>query len=552
MLKTNSFGSLSLFVAVAASLAGCGAKPDSLPSAVTPVTPVTTAAAPSESTNTLVPAIDQPTHGWTGDPAGPATATPAAQAPTTSPARTPATSPTSAPVAARPVLQATGGVQPISGTSTSLTVSLSAGRQALLALAAGDGSAGNLTVNPTPVTNAYRLAAVPDAATDPEAAVRRYDARFTGLRHHPGYSLQDASATQVGDEAPFWVMVQTDTTQADRQVQAHCAYVGSHCLIMVDDQVGASLDVRARQLGQTFDNQIYPTDTGLFGAPVATGSESRVTVLLSPEVDDHGNGRTLGYFTLRDLFSPSDAPNLPELQHSNQRLMLYEAADIAAAGRPADYLGTLAHELQHLINGSHKVANGAPAPEDTWLDEGLAMYAMQANGFGLNSDAAVLFDHVRTYLASPEQYSLTRWDLDPGGNAYGAVYLFVTYLVDRYGEGVLKQLVAAREAGEANIDARLTPLGSSFDQLFRDWVAANAGATSAAPGYKQIDLHGTYGAGTLAGVTPRALSLPSSASLSLLPRSASYYTLDSATGGSYNLGLAGTLGSAAEGWLVTP
>lgn len=76
------------------------------------------------------------------------------------------------------------------------------------------------------------------------------------------------------------------------------------------------------------------------------------------------------------------------------------------------------------------------------------MYAMQANGYGLGSAETVLTDHVKGYLEQPAAYSLTDWDSDPDGSAYGAVYLFVTYLVDRYGEGILKELVDAPNVGE--------------------------------------------------------------------------------------------------------
>ena len=151
--------------------------------------------------------------------------------------------------------------------------------------------------------------------------------------------------------------------------------------------------------------------------------------------------------------------------------------------------------------------------------------------------ARALHDHVAAYLASPGSWSLTDWDADPHGSAYGAAYLFVTYLAERAGEGVLKDLVASADTGTANLDARLAPKGLSFDQVFRGWVQAML-----ANGYRTIDLRG----GGLQGPAVTPLDLPGSASIKVLPRSANYLQLHSVEGGRFDLGLTG---AQAEGWL---
>ncbi|MDB5097206.1 MAG: hypothetical protein JWM80_1627 [Cyanobacteria bacterium RYN_339] len=411
-------------------------------------------------------------------------------------------------------------------------VELAAGGRAVLAVAGQDAATGTLSVAGSA---AYHTLDVERT----EATLRARERQVASLKPKRRYGLRQAASVEIGEANPFWVLASSSAGDRDVKVTAHTAYVGDRCVVVVDKQVGSALDARAVEMGKAFDAKIYPTDARLFGAPVADGRDPKVTILLSPEVDDHGRGSTLGYFTVLDLFSPVDYPDEPALAHSNSRLMLYVSSAVALHGGPEDYMGTLAHEFQHLINATHKAFGQAKAlQEDVWLNEGLSMYAMQANGFGLGSNARVITDHVETYLANPGAWSLTNWDLDPHGSAYGAVYLFVTYLAERVGEDVLKDLVSSAEVGQTNLNARLAAKGLTFDGLFRDWVQALL-----ANDYKSIDLKSNG----LAGVAVRALDLPGATNFKVLPRSANYLMLRSTEGGRYDLGLTGAKTSS---WLV--
>jgi hypothetical protein len=380
---------------------------------------------------------------------------------------------------------------------------------------------------------------------------------LTGPRPPARLTLLATPSPQVGDKATFWVVPRSDsqTPTTDHQVHAHAAYVGPHCLVMIDDTLKTSLDARALDMGRTFDAKIFDTDTRLFGTPAGPAA-GPVTLLLSPEVGDRGREPTIGYFSSRDLFKPSDAPADADLAHSNQRPMLYISSFVVEQGNPADYLGTIAHEFQHLINASQKLF-GHPTlvpQEEVWLDEGLAMYAMQANGYGLESDASVVYDHVASYLDTPAVYSLTDWDRDPQGSAYGAVYLFITYLADRFGEGLLKELVASKETGIANVRARLAIRGADFDKVFDDWVGANmidGTGISSDPHYRYVnlDLMGTYNGRDLQGVTVTPVAVPDSASFNMLPYSAGYLLLQGVSDAKYQVKVGNT---QVSGLLVTP
>lgn len=484
----------------------------------------------------------------------PAQATPAAPAAPGATAEGPAPAVVAPPAASAPVAVAPG---PAAGAAlgwqtglTGIPLTLAANQQAMLAIASEQIQPDELRLSmragDAPAT-AYRtlgVSAAPGGPLDPGAAMRALDQRLDGVTRRAGYRVQGAEARQLGDTEPVWVIAETNgDAVTDRRVTARTAYVGERCDVLVDAAVGTALDERARALGAAFDGGIWDTDTRLFGEPRPVGARgARVTIVVTPEVGNHGQDGTLGYFTARDLFSPADAPGEAFLQHSNQGAYLYMADRVVGRGEPVEYLGTLAHEFQHLISATHKLYGQAARQESLWLNEAMSMYAMAANGYGMPDGSRVIASHVSEYLAAPERYSLTRWDLNPSRSGYGVGYLFAIYLVERVGEGVLKELVASPQTGLANLDARLGAHGTSFRQLFRDWVAATM-LDGRGPGgihaYRTLDLQGAYAGRQLSGVRMATVELPNAGRMPVLPHSASFLLLRGATGGTFSLDVAG-------------
>ncbi len=532
-----SFNSIFASMAFLLSL-GCGAAPTALP--VDTQVPA------------AIPAAETPApSGGTGAPTRPPTAT---AAPTPPAVRTPA--PTPRPTAAPSRAPATTVARTLGASSTQLT--LAAGGAAVVALVAGDRPAQVRLSGGGAEVARYGLAHAPEVAhgTARDVALRHFDRRFDGLRPDARYRLQALPEVAVGDTDTFWVIADQVGDEFDeREVKARCVHVGRHSLVWVDASVGGVIDERAIAMGQAFDSGIYPTNTRLFGEPVANDHDPRVSILISPEVDDRGGNTTIGYFSARDLFSLDDAPELPELAHSNSRLIIFASAGVVARGRASDVLGTLAHEFQHLISATRKLFGPTPTTrqEALWLNEALSMYAMEANGYGLRSGARVVADHVAAYLARPEDYPLVSWDEAPEGSSYGAAYLFALYLAERAGERIMADLVAAPEFGVANVDKRLAAKGLSFERLFRDWAAANLLDGSGRPAdavhaYQAIDLRGAYAGHRLRGPAVTSLDLPFAVRTTMLPWTARYLQLTSDASRTWDLGLAG-LGFA---WLWTP
>lgn len=454
-----------------------------------------------------------------------------------------------------------------------VSVPLAANRSAFFLINTQSRTAGTVQVAITAnePAAAYRTAALAPveaaptghAATSFEPKLRGWEAPLRAVKPSAKrYKTLQAPGYAQGASERFWVISDLGNGAVNEvQVNAKAAYVGEHCYVFVDEMSRSdAVAARAQVMGKTFDEKIFPTNSKLFGNPVASGvnGDPRITLLVSPAVGNYGEDTTIGYFTVRDLFKPEDDPSQPVLERSNRRLMLYMSSHVVSRGQPADYLGTVAHEFEHLINASQRLfATGAKATEDVWLDEGLAMYAMEANGYGLGGAGGVVYSHVAVYQAQPERFSLTNWQLNPDESAYGAAYLYTTYLVDRFGEEILKKLVTSPSVGIANLQGVLGTYDATFEDVFEDWTAANmfdhTGVTTDPRfNYKRINMLGTYGNRRLRGMTLSAVKVPNVGTLELKPYSARYYYVPRPAAGDFRFSLTAADTQRFGGWLVAP
>ena len=167
-------------------------------------------------------------------------------------------------------------------------------------------------------------------------------------------------------------------------------------------------------------------------------------------------------------FNGGDALPVAVRGHSNERVGLY-----LNDGQPLDddfYLAVLAHELQHLV---HWVADPT---ESAWVQEGFSELAARTLGY---DSIPFLF-----YRGQPE-VSIRDWpplDEDPLPNYAGAA-LFSAYLAERLGGDSIAAIAAEQSDGEDGVQAVLDTAfgGTDFEELFADWLAANASGGSALP-----------------------------------------------------------------------
>ena len=167
-------------------------------------------------------------------------------------------------------------------------------------------------------------------------------------------------------------------------------------------------------------------------------------------------------------FNGGDALPVAVRAHSNERVALYVNGDQPVGGD--DYLGVLAHELQHLV---HWLADPT---ESAWVQEGFSEFAARSLGY----EGIPFF----FYRGNPET-SIRDWpplDADPLPNYAGAA-LFTAYLAERLGADAIVRIAAEQADGEESVQAVLdrTFPGMEFEALFADWLAANVSGGSTPP-----------------------------------------------------------------------
>ena len=286
-----------------------------------------------------------------------------------------------------------------------------------------------------------------------ESAVRPiYDPIAVALRLGRSGPLAPVAAPRltpadVGRVDRFRVLDQTQTPNVQFEVEAELRLVTPHAYWYFER--GRAIDEAALQASaERYEQTVYPLLRRLIGGQQDVGP----VTLLHAQVPG-----VAGYFSSSDLF-----PRWV-VAHSNERPMVYlnpAAVRIGTTG----YSHTLSHELTHLF---HYVVNPG---EDTWIKEGLGELAQEL------VDPEYQYG-VRTFLVRPGT-GLTAWSQSPGSAAvhYQASYLFLRYLMDRYGgPDALAALLPSGQRGAESVDAFLAALGvpERFTDVFLDWVVAN-------------------------------------------------------------------------------
>ena len=243
---------------------------------------------------------------------------------------------------------------------------------------------------------------------------------------------------------------------------ATCRYKGEHCYIFVEetqwDIIVAQPDVD--KLGALFDaatpadpeRGIFTIAVDAFGEPADEDGDPRIFILILdlPNLPDE----IVGYFDGK-LYERAQ----PELRRDTIYL---DSSKLAFSAYLAH--ATLAHEFQHLIHWGHD------SDEEIWIDEGLSGYAEELAGFP-EADPSM----VPNFLADPSR-DLTHWVSDSA--SYGKTYLFASFLAERYGPGLIRQIVAEPRNGILGIDDAFKSQNwvEDYAGAWRLWIAANYAA----------------------------------------------------------------------------
>ena len=261
---------------------------------------------------------------------------------------------------------------------------------------------------------------------------------------------------QIGDKENFWIS-NSDTAE-HHQITATLLYITPHSYFWAEE--GAEVDEGdMKQLMDTFENEIYPTDREFFGEESNPGIDGDPHIFV---IYASGLGRNVaGYFNSSDSFNPL----VKEFSNAHETYMLSTTQDLAA-----EYTyGVLAHEFVHMIQFA------SDRNDVSWLGEGFAEVGVFLNNYDVGGKDWV-------YAADPD-LQLTTWgdSVSNNGPHYGQAFLFLTYFLDRFGEDATKALTSNPENDITSVDDTLAQLGITdplngkqvnTDDVFMDWAAA--------------------------------------------------------------------------------
>jgi hypothetical protein len=298
----------------------------------------------------------------------------------------------------------------------------------------------------------------------------------------------------VGDKRSFDVCKTVDCDEFVPSA-ATAKLVADRVAIFVDDDTPAAYsDADLAEVGQLFDDFLYPIDTTAFGRESDIDANSVVIVLLSPLINKLSpsctNSVILGYFFGLDL--------LPSQGHSNGGEVFYGlvpgtvegGCEVSEAFALRNLPPVFIHEFQHMISfNQHVLVRNGNSAEDTWLNEGLSHYAEELGGRNVPDVECPGFDSCREqfigsnienayeYLDDPESNFL----IEPGNSSgtlaeRGANWLFVRWLADHFadtqpnGTELTRALDGTNRTGGANVAA---VTGVDFSTLVSEWQLAN-------------------------------------------------------------------------------
>ena len=249
----------------------------------------------------------------------------------------------------------------------------------------------------------------------------------------------------VGDSQQFY--------NGDNQVAATLMLSTEHVNFWVEE--GLDFDqTELTAVADQFENEFYPQLVRLFGEVWTPGidSDPHFSVLHVK----NGTDDELGRFISDDEYPKS------LYRQSNEQELIYLNMGELSLGSDL-YLGTLVHEVQHLIQWY------VDPSEAVWLNEGLSQLAEIYVGF---DDTAPSID----YLEQPET-QLNSWaygDEEVYAH-YAGAYLFSVYLWEQLGDEAIQELVRHPANGMASVWAILQGYQpeTSLEQFTAAWAAAN-------------------------------------------------------------------------------
>ena len=316
--------------------------------------------------------------------------------------------------------------------------------------------------------------------------------------------LLDLFGSQDDPDGNFWAI--NIRTNKPYRLKAELLASGTYCNVWV--QTGCGIDAsRAAGVASHFDNEIYPKMIENFSlknftfdgehfnniiefADALADEDGKLCILLLDILDNYNPTSFLfrdysyvaGYFWLGNFF---------ETNGSNLRDMIYidTYPGMEDPEKINEAYGTLAHEMQHLMNFATTIVTRSKFNNqgeledinlmDTWIDEGLSAAAewvysgqhsqQRIEWFNKNGGGDGRIDRGNNFFVWDNYESIAVLD------DYSTVYIFFQWLRLQAGKtGIYSEIMSSKDYNHnAVVDAMKSYGYSNWENLLRTWLAAN-------------------------------------------------------------------------------
>ncbi|MFI5245519.1 MAG: hypothetical protein ACHQQR_09865, partial [Gemmatimonadales bacterium] len=349
------------------------------------------------------------------------------------------------------------------------------------------------------------------------AAAIRANLLASRLRPPPGISAQ---VVTVGNITTVKVpnLNASNFCITNTAIGVRTVYAGPHSIIVEDTTtvfaggptLAGTMDNYYQQLGQEFDNVMYPIVLANFGNPLVMdaqlGNLGKVVMVFSPRVNGTLEGSILGFVVSCDLSPVTTAPS------SNFGEYLYAAVPTSSAlgyfdpGTRDSWMRamrpTLIHEVKHITAFANRVKNNLPLEDLSW-EEGMArnaeelyartFYGTQARqntGYAASIGCDVRygsapppcanrpllmlrhFDALYSYLGAPAGVSMLGRTFAQDFTFYASAWAVERWANDLFSTSesqFLKDFTLSSVTGVANLEART---GQPWEQSLGEWSLA--------------------------------------------------------------------------------
>jgi len=355
---------------------------------------------------------------------------------------------------------------------------------------------------------------------------QRLMARARQLPRTQALTTPQLRATDVvpGDMRNVFFTFSGGCNDITRIIRAKAIRVGTRSIIWEDStntlQSADNADLAGyySRIGQIYDQEQHASIARSFADPLlrdaVTDNDGKVHMVFTQRLNNTG---AAAYVTSCDQFPTTVSPGSNFGQYFYGFVPTNASLNVNTTASPDGWFyfmaRTVVHEVKHIASQSARVANNAPAYEQSWLEEGTARHAEEMwvreslhripwkgnTGFGTAATNGVYCDFhpadvtcnaadalrrpgfgMRRQFNEIRDKLLEPWNWSPFGDGtgqsgsvfYNTTWSLVRYAADRYANAdtaFLRALTNATTTGVTNLTA---VAGVSFDRLVGGWGLA--------------------------------------------------------------------------------